>query len=419
MMTDKKTDRCRISGEPLVELFSLGKLFITDFLAPEEILNEQDKIGLTLMLAPNSGLVQLKETTPPDSMYRRYWYRTGTNQTMRDEMKDIINTTTRLVPLKPKDVYVDIGCNDGTMLGILPKDIVTVGFDPAENGYKEIAEKEMTYFVNDYFSLNTYPIKEKAKIITCISMFYDLDDPNGFVKDIKEILDDDGLWVIQMNYLPLMLDFLAVDNISHEHLSYYSLSALKYLLDMNDMKIIDAKLDELNGGTFRVFAVKNSCDLTKIGTQPYRNVANTRVESLLAYEDTLNLKNPTTYKNFFSKISELKETTRSFIKTEISKGKSVGVYGASSRGNTMLQFFELDKSLIAFAAERATTKVGLRTVGTDIPIISEEEMRKAQPDYLLVLPYGFISEFVRREKDYLDKGGKFIVPCPKFEIIGN
>jgi hypothetical protein len=215
-----------------------------------------------------------------------------------------------------------------------------------------------------------------------------------------------------------MLEQLAFDNICHEHIYYYSLFNLKTLMNNNGFDIVDVQLNDINGGSFRVYLMKTTSDKTKFASQPYRDVCNFRINSLLEYELKLKLDNVQTWINFYNKINELKEQTISFIKQEKEKGKVIWGYGASTKGNTLLQYFNLDNTLIDGIAERSTFKYGLKTVGTNIPIYSEEEMRKIKPDYLLILPWHFIKEFKDRENEYLKNGGKFIVPCPKFEIIG-
>jgi hypothetical protein len=164
--------------------------------------------------------------------------------------------------------------------------------------------------------------------------------------------------------------------------------------------------------------MKENSDKTKFGTQPYRDVCNFRINSILEYEKTLKLDEPEIWNNFYQRINELKEKTVSFIKEERANGKVIWGYGASTKGNTLLQYFGLDNALIDGIAERSVYKFGHKTVGTNIPIFSEDEMRKVKPDYLLVLPWHFINEFVERESDFLKGGGKFIVPCPTFNIIG-
>jgi hypothetical protein len=410
--------KCRIAkDDELVELFSLGNVFVSDFLKKDESADPSARTPLTLCLSKESGLVQLKDTADFDKMYKRYWYHSGTNKTMTDELHGIVKSICSQVNLKDNDIWVDIGCNDGTLLGAVTCD--TIGFDPATNNCQKAYKKANT-IVNDYFNSNAYYSKrsKQAKVITSIAMFYDLPDPIDFCNQISEVLEDDGLWVIQMSYLPLMLNQLAFDNICHEHLEYYSLQSLKYLLDKTNFKIVDCQLNDINGGSFRIYVQKANASPSSFGTAPYRDVCAYRINSTLTYEDSLNLKSVETYTNWFIKVLELKEKTVSFIKDEVAKGKSVWAYGASTKGNTLLQFFGLDATLIKGIAERQPQKYNLRTVGTDIPIYDEEYVRSQNPDYMLVLPWHFISEFCQREKQFLSSGGKFIVPCPGFEILG-
>ncbi len=413
---------CRISGESLIELFSLGDMYISDFL-PAQGSPRSEKVPLVMMLAPKSGLVQLAHTANFDDMYRHYWYRSGTNEAMVAELKDIATSTAKLMRLEAGDVFIDIACNDGTLLSFIDSSVKRVGFDPAHNTYEEANKQNFDLFVNDYFSAKSYknsPLgSKKAKIVTTIAMFYDLEDPHAFVKDVKEVMDKDGLWLVQMSYLPLMLRQLAFDNICHEHLEYYSLETMKYLLDTHDMEIVDCQLNDVNGGSFRVYIRNKGANPDTFATAPYRDVAKHRVESILAHERELNLKDPATYLEFFAQASRLRDKTLAFLKAEKSKGKKIWAYGASTKGNTLLQWWGIDNTLIDGIAERQPMKYGLKTVGSNIPIFSDEDMRKANPDYLLVLPWHFIESFVRREKAFLERGGKFIVPCPVFQVIGS
>ena len=401
------------------ELFSLGKLCVSDFIKDEEF--QDKKYELKLMLEEDTGAVRLEKCAPLDSMYGKYWYRSGINQTMKDELKNVVESITKVVKLKENDIWLDIACNDATMFEFVPKNIVKIGIDPADDSYKKESEKKADLIIQDYFSFDVYNKcrfgKNKAKIITVVAMFYDLNDPNVFLQDIQKVLEDDGLLVIQMSYTPLMIKQMAFDNICHEHIYYYSLFNMKTLLEKNGFKIVDCILNDINGGSFRLYIKKKGFENT-FYTQPYRDVSEFRINSLLEYEKTLKLDQEETWLNFYVKINELRDETVSFIKDVRSKGKTVWAYGASTKGNTTLQYFNLDNSLIDGIAERSTYKWGLKTAGTNIPIYSEEQMRQAKPDYLLVLPWHFINEFKEREKDYLIGGGKFIVPCPKFEIVG-
>ncbi len=416
----KEHTACRISGEKLTPLFSLGEIHLSNFISPNNK-NSIHKEELKLCLAPESGLVQLAHTTPPDLMYSQYWYKSGTNATMTRELTDIALSIQQLMHLKKGDIFIDIGCNDGTLLKNVDKEIVRVGFEPALN-IRE-AEEHADLVIKDYFSAAAYKRSKfsdrKAKAITSIAMFYDLDNLHSFVRDIDEILDDNGLWVIQMSYLPLMLQQSAFDNICHEHVTYFSLSSLKYLLDQHKFNIVDCQLNDTNGGSFRIYIRKQKANPTFFANAPYRDVASYRVMSTLNHEKTLRLDDPKTYSDFYNKILDLREKTVKFIKQEKAKGKTIWGYGASTKGNTLLQWFGLDHTLIDAIAERSPAKFNLVTAGTNIPIYSEEVMREKRPDYLLVLPWHFINEFRQRETEYLRSGGKFIVPCPEFEIIEN
>jgi hypothetical protein len=404
----------------LFELFTLGELYVSDFIGKEDE-PHQPKVEMKMMLDVDTSCVRLEKCAPLDKMYGKYWYRSGINQSMRNELKRIVDSILEIKKLKENDIWVDIACNDGTMFEYIPKNIIKIGIDPADDSYKVESEKKSDLVIQDFFTSKTYKKSkfgsQKAKVITSIAMFYDLEEPEKFMQDIHEVLDDDGLWVLQLSYTPLMIEQMAFDNICHEHIYYYSLFNLKKMLEKNGFKVVDCQLNDTNGGSFRVYVMKSSSDDKNFASQPHRDVCQFRINSLLEYEKRLNLDSIVTWKQFFDRIEKLKEQTVSFIKSEKSKGKKIWGYGASTKGNTLLQYFGLDNTLIDGIAERSVYKWGLKTIGTNIPIYSEEEMRKNKPDYLLVLPWHFIQEFKEREKDFLMGGGKFIVPCPKFEII--
>jgi hypothetical protein len=222
-----------------------------------------------------------------------------------------------------------------------------------------------------------------------------------------------------MSYTPLMIKQLAFDNICHEHAYYYSLKTFKSLVEMHGMKIVDCSLNDVNGGSFRVYVQKETAKIDSFATSPLRDVCNFRIDSLINFEEQhYDISKKEVWHKFSKDIDELKRVTTNFIKKEKAAGKIICGYGASTKGNTLLQYFELDNTLIDAIAERSPYKFGLKTVSTNIPIKSEEEVRLMKPDYMLVLPWHFINEFVKREDEFLSNGGKFIVPCPRFEIIG-
>lgn len=248
-------------------------------------------------------------------------------------------------------------------------------------------------------------------------MFYDLDDPNPFIQDLYEVLDDNGVLCLQMSYTPLMLQQMAFDNICHEHVYYYSLTSLAYLFSKHNFMLVDANVNDTNGGSIRVYFVKDTADPKSFGTEQLRSVCWYRADALLEIEKKADISNPDIWLEFGKRLDKLRTSVVEFCKTARAEGKTVYGYGASTKGNTLLQYFGLTKEDIVAIAERSPYKFGKKTIGTEIPIISEDEMRAAKPDYLLVLPWHFIDEFVKRETDFLNAGGALVVPCPEFKII--
>lgn len=401
------------------ELFSLGKLYPSDFLRENET-PRSNPVELKLVLDDN-GFVRLENRAEFDVMYGKYWYRSGINNTMKLALKDIVDSILGVAKIRDGDLWLDIASNDGTLLSYVPSNLNRIGIDPADDTFKAEAEKHADLIIQDFFSAQAFQnhlVNARAKIVTSIAVFYDLEQPELFIRDVEKVLDDNGLWVMQLSYTPLMLTQLAFDNICHEHLYYYSLFNLKKLLENNGFKIVDCQLNNVNGGSFRVYIMKQSGDERQFASKTHRDVCNFRINSILEYEKTLKMDSADTWLNFFERVNNLKQKTVDFIRSVRNEGKTVWAYGASTKGNTLLQYFGLDSTLIDAIAERSPAKYGMRTVGTNIPIHPESVMRAANPDYLLVLPWHFIDEFHSREMDYLLEGGKFIVPCPKFEVLG-
>lgn len=403
------------------KLFSLGKLYVSDFLNPDEQ-PKHPSAEMKLMLDDN-GSVRLDSQPPAQQMWGKYWYRSGGNNSMIEHLKGVVESILSIYKLEAGECLLDIACNDGTLLSHVPKNILRVGIDPCEDSFLRESEKHSDLIIQDYFSAKA--IRESRlrsdispRVITCISMFYDLQNPDSFLKDVHEVLHEDGVFIVQMSHTPLMIKQMAFDNFCHEHFFYYSLFNFKSLVERNGFKVLDCQLNDCNGGSFRVYMMKSSGNEKLFGKQPYRDVCKMRIDSLLEYEKTMKMDSVETWTNFYDDINKLKQTTVNFIRQEKAKGKTIYGYGASTKGNSLLQYFGLDNTLITAIAERSPYKFGLKTVGSNIPIIDEAEMRSAKPNYLLILPWHFLSEFVDREKNLLKAGTKFIVPCPKFEVIG-
>lgn len=419
-------DSCRSCGSAnLKDVLLLGEIYVSDFVKSGA---EHGKAPLHLVLCMDCSLLQLKHTINPELLYREYWYKSGINEMIVSDLKDIACKATQMVNLEPADLVLDIGCNDGTLLrSYLVPGLKLVGFEPARNLVKE-AEVGTTEIINDFFSWEEFHKRcgdQKAIVVTTIAMFYDLDDPNKFVSDIAKCLDKNGVWILEMRYLPLMLGQTDIGNICHEHLEYYSLRSLSHLLWRHKLQVFDVELNQVNGGSFRTYirhaGVGGSVIEEGRQWRYYRSfptpLVDGRVKQLETLEWSIHLETPNPYVLFSERVQDIAQKLCNFVKSEHDKGKIIHVYGASTKGNTMLQCFGLDHTLIEAAAERDPRKFGKITVGTEIPIISEAESRK-RANYYLILPWHFLNVFIKREEDFLKSGGKFIVPLPDFKVIG-
>lgn len=415
-MSIKIKESCRVCGNPkLVPILSLGNQYSVGFMDTPEEVTVKAPLDLVLCNVKDGGcgLLQLKHTLDHDILYKKYWYKSGISTTMVKALKNIVDSAQKIVKLKGGDMLIDIGSNDGTLLKqCSTAGVVKVGFEPSN--LWELGVSEDTKIIHDYFNYDSFTKEfndKKAKIITSISMFYDLENPNTFVSDIKKCLDKDGLWIIQMNYLGLMLEENTFDNISHEHLEYYSLLSLKNLLDRHDMEIIDVELNDINGGGFMIYIKQKDGNATVVGGKE-------RVEKLLNKEMGKGFDDKSVYDAFSERISGIKERLMNFLKEENRKGKKTYIYGASTRGLVVLQYVGITKEAIPFAIDKNEDKLGKYIVGTGIEIIPFEKYRANPPDYLFVLPYHFKKEIAKQEADFLRNGGKMIFALPNFEIIG-
>jgi hypothetical protein len=360
------------------------------------------------------GLVQLRHTVPGDLMYSSYGYRSGINQTMTQHLAGIARGLQEKLKLQPDDLVVDIGANDGTLLlSYRGPRLSLIGFEPSN--IRPIEPTPQIQFIRDYFSavgLRDSCGDRKVRAITSIAMFYDLEDPGQFVADIAAVLAKDGLWVLEMSYLPLMLSNNSFDTICHEHLEYYAIAPIERLLHTHGLRIADLELNDANGGSIRITACR--------ADSPYREHSietRSRIYKLKKQEFELKLDTEEPYRNFADAAEKIRHELPALLLRLMAAGKKIYGYGASTKGNVILQYCGLSTAYLSGIADRNPAKWGGATVGSGIPIISEDEMRAARPDYLLVLPWHFLGEFKLREKDFLARGGRFIVPIPEVQIV--
>lgn len=413
---------CRICGSAaLTPVVSLGDQHISGaFAGPDGKPPVQRRIPLDLVRCDPSkdqnacGLVQLRHSVPPKVLYRSYWYRSGINQTMRDHLSSITRMAEDLVQPKAGDLAMDIGCNDGTLLkSYQTPGLKILGFDPAAN-IVAYARANGVPVVNDFFSAASFrqaSPDQKPKIITSIAMFYDLENPHAFVADIKSILSEQGVWILELSYLPTMLEMNSFDTLCHEHLEYYSLAPMERLFAEHDLEVLDVTLNDINGGSFCV-AVGHAGRVTPT------DAARERVQNLRLKEFEMALDTDAPFAVFRKNIAQIKQELLAFLKQAKARKKLVHGYGASTKGNTTLQYCGVTPKLMPAVADRNPDKWGSFTIGTNVPIISEEDSRRQKPDYYLVLPWHFLEEFKQREQDFLKRGGKFVLPMPQVHLVG-
>jgi len=404
-------EKCRISNSTnLIKVLSLGEQYLTGVFpkSPDEIIT---KGPLDLVWCPDSGLLQMKQSYSLDEMYGdNYGYRSGLNASMVTHLTNKIKTLEKLVKLSDTDLVIDIGSNDATSLKAYSGKHRKVGIDPTGLKFKEYYTDTIK-LIPDFFSAEAFKSSfpnDKAKIITSIAMFYDLESPVAFVKDIAEVLDEEGVWHFEQSYMPSMLRTNSYDTICHEHLEFYSFKVIKNLLESCGMSVIDVQMNAINGGSFAVTACKKGASYKK---------NNAIINWMLSQEDDLGLDTPKPYRDFEERVFKHRKNLMKLIEAIIADGKTIFGYGASTKGNVLLQFCGITSKHIPYIAEVNEEKFGSFTPGTNIPIISEKEAHAMKPDYFLVLPWHFKHSILDRETAYIEQGGKFIFPLPEIEIL--
>jgi hypothetical protein len=404
-----KIKHCRnCFSKKISKVFSLGNIYFTGKFLKKNI--NPRKGPINVVMCKKCELVQLGNNFDIKYLYGPdYGYQTGINTTMTAHVKSIAKLLSQKTGIKKNELALDIASNDGTLLNFYDRNITTFGIDPL---VKKFASnyKKINYKVSDFFSakkVKSVILKKKFKIITALSVFYDLLYPNKFLYDVNEILDDEGIFLLEFADLASIIKFNMFDTFCHEHLEYYSLKVVSKMCRKNNLKIFDIKTNSINGGSIQLFICKNSAK--------YKD-NNISINKIYTFEKKLKLHKKETYIKFFKKINEIKKQTFRFIQKAKKINKTIHCYGASTKGNVLLQYFKLDNKMISHVAERNPEKYNLYTPGTKIKIISERESRKMSPDYYLVLPWHFKKEILIREKETIRNGAKFIFPLPKLTI---
>ena len=404
-----KIKQCRIcNSKSLRDLFSLGKMKFTGKFPKK---NQRIPSGdVHLVICNKCSLVQLKDNFNLNYLYNKdYGYRTGINSTMRAHFKSVVGKISKKAKLQSRDYVLDIASNDGTLLSYYKKSINTFGIDPLVNKYKT-DYKNINFKVSDFFSYkNICKVNKniKFKAITALSVFYDIKDPKIFLKDIKKVLHKDGIFNLEFADLKLILENNMFDTICHEHLEYYSVTVINNLLNKVGLRIFDHNYNDTNGGSSSYYICH---DNAKFKTSK-------KIPMILKDEKLFKINSPKTYENFKRRIDKIKKNLIDLLKKLKTQNKKIHGYGASTKGNVLLQYFNINENFLDYISDRNPKKNNCYTPGTNIKILTEAKSRSLKPDYYLVLPWHFRREILKREINMRRKGTRFIFPLPIPKII--
>ncbi len=393
-MLYQEITQCRSCNSTRLEsVLDLGNLFISDFILPGA---QEDKAPLELLCCQDCSLVQLRHTVNRDRLYRDYYYRSSTNESMVAALQDVVEDAWKRVHIETHDAVIDIGANDGTLLDNYPRKVFTCGFEPS--ALSSVALDKGHFVMPVYFPPpNNLPVcPGKAKIITSIACFYDIDDPNSFVAAIKDWLHKDGIWVCQFQDFDSMIAATAFDNICHEHLTYWTTRSFRHLLARHGLHVIDQSHNHTNGGSTR-YIITHGADLCN------------SVPAITATESAHRLS------VFAHNVERLKHETLGVLECLRQNNKTVLGVAASTKANTLLQYYGVDTTLLPAIVDRNPDKHGRITVGTHIPIVSESEIEQLSPDYLFALAWHFFPSFQQRYSSYQ---GQWIIPLPTLRFGG-
>ena len=410
----RRISACRIGQHTnLVSVLDLGVHALTGVF-PRDSGEFVPEAPLELVWCPESGLVQLAHSFNLSELFGdSYGYRSGLNRSMVNHLEQTAAWICERLELRAGDVVLDIGSNDATLLrSFTQPGLQRIGIDPTGEKFREYYPEdvrlESDFFRADLFRRH-FP-EEKARVITSLGMFYDLEDPGHFVGEIREILAADGVWHFEQSYLPDMLERTSYDTVCHEHLEYYAFGPIQRLLQSHGLQATDASFNSINGGSLAVTAAHQSSGI------PVNAPA---IQSIEEREARAELGRLETYTRFADAVARHREELVALIRELRADGCRVIGYGASTKGNVLLQYCGFGPDDFPCIAEVNEDKFGAVTPGSHIPIVSETEAKSLRPDYMLVLPWHFRDAIVERECEYLAGGGKLIFPLPRIEIVSN
>lgn len=404
-------EKCRIcGGSDLSPVLDLGVQALTGVFPPSasDPITKGPLILVKCDAASGCGLLQLAHSYDLDEMYgENYGYRSGLNASMVAHLKSKVDRIKQYGTIEPGSIILDIGSNDGTTLGLYERDDVRlVGIDPTASKFRQYYKAGIT-IVPEFFSADSFKAamgeQAKARIVTSFSMFYDMEDPTGFMRQIAEVLDDKGIWVCEQSYMPLMLDTTSYDTACHEHLEYYALEQIFWMAERAGLEVVDVELNDINGGSFSFVAQKQGGVLQR----------SAELDRVLEEEARRNLGDLDTYRQFASRVDRHREAMLAFLRDAKARGKRVIALGASTKGNVLLQYCGITSELVEAVGEVNPDKFGKVTPGSNIPIVDEGALLATKPDYAIVLPWHFRSFFEKQDR-YKDIN--LVFPLPELDI---
>lgn len=391
---------CRSCAGNVVEFLDLGMQYTSDFREDD---SDTPAYPIVAVKCDDCHLVQLRDTTPSYEMYHdNYGFKSGVSNSIKDDLKDNVNNALKYFK-KPSN-WMDIASNDGTLLSFVPKGTFKVGVDPITK-YCKMAEEHADLIVNDFYSAELVD-GIQFDVITSISCFYDMDDPNKFVKDVAQVLARKGIWIVQQNYLLPTMQLNAVDNFCHEHLEYYTLLSMEPLLERHGLEVIEVSTSMVNGGSIRTIIAHKGAYPTQDSVERQRTI-----------EKDYKLDTWAPYHRFAKDVWKNLRELKLFVSDAKKDGKTVAILAASTRGATIWQSANITGEDVLFAVERNPEKVGKYFNAIHAPIVSEETAREVKPDYMIIGPWFFADEIIERESEYMAKGGALVVPLPKMKIV--
>ncbi len=416
MESFRRIDACRIcANTELTTLLELGNQYLTGVF-PRSRDESLTRGPLTLVKCTGGdeacGLVQLQHSYDSSEMYsEKYGYRSSLNKSMVNHLSEKVGKLRERIDLARGDAVLDIGSNDGTTLSFYPEHLTRIGMDPTAAKFRDHYTTGV-HVIEDFFSADAFETafdNVKPKIVTSIAMFYDLDQPLEFVDQVCRVLHDDGIWHFEQSYLPSMLDTTGYDTICHEHVEYYALSQIDWMMQRSGLRIIDVELNDVNGGSFGVTVCKAGSKF-----QSRREV----IDKILAEENVRGLRSVTPFEQFADRVHHHREDLPALLHNLSSNGDLTLGYGASTKGNVMLQYCGITEDVLPFIAEVNPDKFGAYTPGTWIPIISEKDAHAMSPDFFLAMPWHFRRNLLEREKEFIARGGRMIFPLPSIQVAG-